>query len=197
MTLPQEIEFYASKEHPHAEALPSHPRGYQHRVVRARVHPDTVKARDERVQTIARWLAQHLTTTRVQAQGEAALSVVSLTGQRIEWAFNMLRSHERADQRLVTEAENLMRLHEREGVAYIETHGERLAFTGFARDCSRAESARRAASRANGQLGGRPKLDRETKTRSVSLYEDQLRRLEGVNLSELLRDLLDEHLAGK
>lgn len=209
-----EIVFYCSPERPdvverdYAYTLNGHTAGSTEKAIcRHAVNPADIEARDERVLEVARWLAEHLTSTLRSAQGDAALKLVGIQEysereRRIfglpegplttEWDFDMLRVGVSPEQYLREEASRIIDLHAREGIQRAELNGAVLEFGDFERITVRA-----AASRYNGKKGGRPQADPERKlTRmGVSIYADQQQRLRGENLSELIRRLLDAHIA--
>lgn len=206
-----EIVFYCSAERSDAETsyaytLNAHTaRGMEKATCRHTVNPADIEARDERVLEVARWLAGNLTSTLRGTQGDAALKLVQVDQRSerekrifggaapvIAWDFDMLRVGVSPEQFLRDEASRIIDLHAREAIQYAALNGSELDFGDFERVTVRA-----AASRYNGKKGGRPQSNPERKmTRmGVSIYADQQQRLRGENLSELIRTLLDAHIA--
>lgn len=203
-----EIVFYCSHERPDVANVSERRNltnrsafDMQYAVCRHRVNPDDIEARDERVLAVARFLAEHLTITLRSAK-QLKLTGIDNRSEKdrrifgplptIEWDFDMLRFSQTPAQYLRLEAQSIIDLHAREGIVKAELNGAVLDFAQFERETVRAR-----ASRLNGKKGGRPQAnpDRKMTRMGISIYADQQDRLKGVNLSELVRELLDTHIA--
>lgn len=206
-----EITFFCSPERPdvterdYAYTLNGHTAGSTEKATcRHAVNPADIEARDERVLEVARWLAEHLTSTLRDANQLQLVGIQEYSEREwrtfglpegpltTEWDFDMLRVGVSPEQFLRDEASRIIDLHAREGIQYAALSGSELDFGDFERITVRA-----AASRYNGKKGGRPQSNPERKlTRmGISIYADQQQRLRGENLSELIRTLLDAHIA--